>query len=236
MFSLAFVLNDDFLIAYTLARTRRAHPDVERFQNATWTIDKEKYRSVASEDPQKVRSALEIAENRTFLDAVKALPYAYTLRAETATNLEESKTQWELNLGRSKPLVEKLVGHELKGDWNVYMIPPIVRGGKNAGNNTILWGHKELWPNYHTVYLWHELLHSFFPYNCSDLEHAAIELITDEELRTRLNGGSYPPFEGHPHLSSIKEGLLPAWRDYVKNPTGIYAFVKAQKSKVEATK
>ena len=48
-------------------------------------------------------------------------------------------------------------------------------------------------------------------------EHAVIELITDEELRTRLNGGKYPPFVGHGYLQKVKEKLLPKWRKYLKS-------------------
>ncbi|HLC33024.1 MAG TPA: hypothetical protein VJJ82_04310 [Candidatus Nanoarchaeia archaeon] len=158
------------------------------------------------------------------------------LLRSTIPHLEKCKAEWEENLGRTKPIVEELVGHPIEGHRNVYIVPPQVGEGHNAGNNNIVWGTPNQWPNYTAVYLWHETLHSFFPYNCSDLEHSTIELITDEELRVRLNGGSYPPFVGHPHLTEIKERILPAWRDYVKNPKRIYTFIEEQKAKLEEVK
>ena len=79
----------------------------------------------------------------------------------------------------------------------------------------IAWGHNEDWPNYATVYLWHEILHSYLGY--SEKEHALIELIADEELRIQLNGGKYPPFVvGHKNLEKMKKKLLPQWRKYLK--------------------
>jgi len=76
-------------------------------------------------------------------------------------------------------------------------------------------GHHEDWPNYATVYLWHEILHSYIGY--SEKEHAVIELITDEELRIRLNGSKYPPFAGHKYLAKIKQKILPRWKKYLKS-------------------
>ena len=71
------------------------------------------------------------------------------------------------------------------------------------------------WKNYSTIYLWHEILHSYF--GDSDIEHAIIELIVDEELRSRLNNAKYPPFEGHKNLSELKKKILPHWRKYLKS-------------------
>ena len=50
----------------------------------------------------------------------------------------------------------------------------------------ILWGHKEEYENYTTIYLWHEILHTYF--DKTDISHAIIQLITDCELQNRLNG------------------------------------------------
>ncbi len=87
--------------------------------------------------------------------------------------------------------------------------------------NVIGWGHHEEWPNYTTVYLWHEILHSYLGY--SELEHTLIQLVTDNELRVQLNGGSYPPFVGHENLNPLTEKLFPYWKKYLqKDNKNIY--------------
>ena len=37
-------------------------------------------------------------------------------------------------------------------------------------------GHQEMWPHYATMYLWHEILHDFFPLD--KLSHALILFLT----------------------------------------------------------
>jgi len=54
--------------------------------------------------------------------------------------------------------------------------------------------------------------------NQADAEHAVIELLTDEELLARLNSISYPPLVEHNHLRALETSLLPAWREYLKQP------------------
>jgi|GEM_PF-1700321 len=47
-------------------------------------------------------------------------------------------------------------------------------------------------------------------------KHAVIQLIADNELRIRLNGGHYPPFEGHTYLKRLMELIVPHWRKYLR--------------------
>ena len=65
------------------------------------------------------------------------------------------------------------------------------------------------------MFLWHEILHAYF--GQTDLDHAAIQFITDEELRVKLNGGSYPPYVGHASLSPLMNRVLPQWKRYLNN-------------------
>ncbi|KKU99309.1 MAG: hypothetical protein UY32_C0002G0045 [Candidatus Jorgensenbacteria bacterium GW2011_GWC1_48_8] len=117
------------------------------------------------------------------------------------------------------------MGLKLNKKIAVYITHPGLKNGRYVGNNTIEWGHNEDWPNYATIYLWHEILHSYIGY--SEKGHAVIELITDEELRTQLNSGKYPPFVGHKYLKSIKNRLLPQWRKYLNSEErNIRKFIK----------
>jgi len=51
----------------------------------------------------------------------------------------------------------------------------------------------------------------------SDVLHAAIELLVDNELRIRLNKkGKYFEYQNHRHLKEIEKKLYPAWKQYLK--------------------
>jgi hypothetical protein len=64
--------------------------------------------------------------------------------------------------------------------------------------------------------MWHEILHFYWlkPKD-ENLSHAIIELVTDNELRIRLNGGKYPPFVGHSWLEKIRRKIYPYWKKYL---------------------
>lgn len=94
-------------------------------------------------------------------------------------------------------------------------------------NNTFIYGHKEEWNNYNMVYIAHEILHSMF--GSTDVEHCIIELITDNELRIRLNGcGKYFEMDnvpvGHLFLRNLELKIYPHWQEYLKNKKNIYEF------------
>ncbi|MBI2019365.1 hypothetical protein HYS95_01690 [Candidatus Daviesbacteria bacterium] len=92
--------------------------------------------------------------------------------------------------------------------------PPQFKKWAVSGDNDIAWGHAPEWNNYATVYLWHEALHSYLDY--TDLSHALIQFVTDNELRVRLNkGDTYPPFVGHKDLFPLMNKLLPNWQSYL---------------------
>lgn len=141
------------------------------------------------------------------------------------------EAQWLTNYDRTLTLMQEMTGLRLGGQYTVYLTHPSLRNGHYLDRNKVTWGHHEDWPNFSTVYLWHEVLHSKLPDNGSDeVGHSVIELATDEELRIRLNGGSYPPWEGHIELSETKEKILPYWRGYIPSPRRrILEFVRGMK-------
>lgn len=111
--------------------------------------------------------------------------------------------------------MEDITGLQFDESFTVYITHPSMRNGRSWGNNIISWGCKEAWPNYSVVYIWHEILHTYF--DRSEKSHALIELITDNELRAQLSGVTYPPFEGHADLAILKKKLLPQWKKYLKS-------------------
>lgn len=135
------------------------------------------------------------------------------LLSQTAESLPIVRDEWERNCVKTSEWVAGMTGLEFSKDVPVYLTHPKIKQG-HAGRDCIFWAHRLTWPNYNTVYLWHEYLHLAIP--GGDLEHAVIQLITDNELKIRLNGGSYPPFEGHEYLFKLMQLLLPEWQQYLK--------------------
>jgi murein DD-endopeptidase MepM/ murein hydrolase activator NlpD len=146
----------------------------------------------------------------------KSKEYAKIL-TETRERLDFCKKQWDKNYSRSLKIVKELTGLELSDEsYVVYVTHPAIPAGRYLGNNKISWGGKEKWDNYTTVYLWHEILHSYF--GRSDLDHALVQFMTDSELRKKLNGDAYPPFVGHKYLHPLMDKILPHWKEYLKSP------------------
>ena len=123
-----------------------------------------------------------------------------------------------------------MTGFDFNKTIVVYIVHSSLPSGKTfifAEGQPILWGHNDLFENYTTVYLWHEILHTYL--GTSQLEHALIQLIADNELRIQLNGGSYPPFEGHAYLLPLMKKVLPLWNEYLAKTDKNKSIVEFQK-------
>lgn len=152
-------------------------------------------------------------------------------------NAEEYKTWLENEWHANKEKITKELNDILRTDlpkdvFTVYVMGNLMHIGRHLGDNKIVWGHKEDWPNYSLVYLAHEYLHGMFSH--SDLDHAIIELVADNELRIRLNGdGEYFTCNGedvgHDYLREIEKKIYPSWQKYLLDKTSnIDDFVKGQ--------
>jgi len=150
-----------------------------------------------------------------FLNEVKCSKEFKKIYSQTEKYLKFCEEQWNKNYEKTIKIVEKLIGFKLNKTFTVYITHPSQRNGSYWGNNKISWGVNEKWKNYTVIYLWHEILHSYFDDSNSD--HVIIELITDEELRNKLNKTKYPPFEGHKALTKLKKEFLPYWKKYLKS-------------------
>lgn len=144
---------------------------------------------------------------------------------ELLENSEEYKTWLEQEWQNNKLKIEAELSSILRIEppsqvFTVFVVGNLVHQGTYLGNSKIIWGHKEEWKNYSLVYLVHEYLHELLP--DTFINHAVIQLISDNELRIRLNkGGRYFTCEGesvgHEYLRPIEEKILPEWKSYLKH-------------------
>jgi hypothetical protein len=217
-----FIANKNLLAAHTLRNSDKDRflyesTTVVDFQNAAWNLDKEAY-DLVRYGPSEISFANDddlnsyVRKVKDFQEKIILLKEFEGLAAETVSAQERVAAEWNANFEKSNAEMSNILGFEVEGSWNVYITHPALKSGTNTGKE-ILWTDRTDWPNYNTVYLWHEVLH--FIFGRSNEEHAVIELIADNELRARLNGSSYPPFEGHDFLNDLRIKLLPEWQIYL---------------------
>jgi hypothetical protein len=153
---------------------------------------------------------------------------------------KEYKIWLEQEWDKNKEIVTKELRDILKIELpknpvTVMVISNKMKGGQHIDTGVIMWGHSEDWPSYSLVYLAHEYLHDILAK--SELEHAVIELATDNELRIRLNGtGDYfyinGKLVGHEFLFELEKKLLPNWKKYLTSKDkNIFEFIKEHASK-----
>lgn len=231
-----FKVDDDYLIIHTLRNTGsdqfssdKYKKDLIAFQDYAWDLNKNCYnfligrssaKDIAGKNLQKILKKLP-----EFIEKIKSSKKYQKIRTQTKKYRDFCESEWGKNYPATVKIVEDLIGLKFDNSFTVYITHPSQKNGIYLGDNIIEWGHNEDWPNYTVVYLWHEILHAYFGF--SDEEHAVIELIIDNELRIKLNGGKYPPFKGHRDLNNIKKTLLPFWMRYLKSKEkNINKFIK----------
>lgn len=229
MVSISFKVDDRFLASYLIANYRpdryvgyvspKTRKGIVAFQDLAWELSTELSTLIDGRYPlcmypQNVeKSYKEIgSELEKYIQKLVNTEEYKKLKRETQESVKKIENEWENNYKKTSSYI-KSIGIDIKGDYTVWLVHPGLKAGRYTGSNKIVWSYQTYWKNYNTVYLWHEILHSYF--GRSDSEHALIELITDEEMRTKLNGGKYPPFVGHKDLASLKEKFLPAWKHYL---------------------
>jgi hypothetical protein len=146
--------------------------------------------------------------------AIKATDEFRVIRQQSAARLEYCRKQWRGNFERSSRFVAGLTGLEFTGRrYRVLIMHPGIAEGSNHGSGVIRWGGREAFPNYTSVYLWHEILHDFLPR--TDLGHVLVQFATDDGLRHHLNGGSpCSDYVGHENLRALSAALTPDWLRY----------------------
>jgi hypothetical protein len=224
--NLEFEINPKYLL-YVALKQEVDLEGWEDFRNDLWVKHKSGFRMIDGDFNDQIISSQPFEALNIWVKDMDALLEEGTGNKLFTNLLEETEEYrlWLLNEWQSK---KNLVRDELKKILKVDIPDHTVRVlvcsnrlkcGQRITRGVIEWGHVEDWPNYSVTYLAHEYLHDVF--GESILEHAVIELATDQELRVRLNkGGEYfthnGNYVGHDFLEETCLKILPRWMEYLK--------------------
>src|SRR3989344_1401872 len=220
---LNFSINDNYLIVHTLASmgankfsSKKYQKEIVDFQNFAWEKSRKIYNLLVGRlSPEDIFDVEKLVkEIPDFFKNLKKSDEYKKVLLRTQAYLLFCEKQWMKNYLTSSKIVDDLTGFKLNKSFMIYITHPSLKNGHYLGNNKICWGHNEDWPNYATIYLWHEILHSYFEND--DVNHSIVQFLADKELRIKLNGGKYPPFVGHENLTPLMKKLLPHWKQYLK--------------------
>jgi len=189
---------------------------------------------------------------RTYIDGYMETDDFKDILKKTHEDKIIVEEEWTKNKNTIEAYLHEILGFEVSKEVHkvhtVYILP---RGGSNKGDYRITWGLQcaNEFENYSTVYLTHEFLHTILG-TSSHISHAIIELITDNELRKRLNGlkdyshvdkrrqanckeygckdcdCSNVPDVGHEFLAELRTKINPFFQLFKKDDKNIYQFVK----------
>ena len=219
--NLSLEIDNNLLIAHTLQSNKFSdsayEKDVDTFKDKAWNISQSAYNVILGRalHPNQY-GAEQLTFLPSFFEKIQESDEFNILLSQTENYKTLCKTEWEANYEYCYKYLTQKIGIPFKDDsFTCYITHPGLCHGKSIGNNEFMFGHAADWPNYSTVYFWHEILHSYF--GKTDLEHALIEFITDEEMRARLNGSSYPDYVGHKNLAEIKDKIFDQWKEFLNS-------------------
>ena len=235
---LKFKINKYYLLAHTLKSSKPPFDGWIELPNKLWNISNDVYWFLFNPSMHdKMFTKLDDTGFDVFFvklkkDFEKILSVAFKskefskLYKEKKKYLDFLEKEW---ISKQKIIIattEEILGEKLP-DMSINVLvthPKLANGIVLPESNTICWGHKENWKNYSMVYLMHEALHLILDKKLEKkhLTHAIIELISDNELRVRLNGkGKYFKEQGesvgHLFLHKLARATLPFWKKYLKN-------------------
>jgi len=148
---------------------------------------------------------------------------------DTKDFMKEISTEWLSKKDQILKIVKDITKIDVFQDFKatMYVTNKKLNIGRNiskyySNRNVFIYSHRNLCDNYNMSYLIHESLHSVF--GSSEIEHAIIELIADNELRIRLNNGGKYFEHGHDYLRPMLYKLLPDWIMYLTSNENIYDF------------
>lgn len=249
MVNITFEVNDFFLASYIIANSsskRRLNSkkgiykeDIIAFLNKAWDISITNYMLIEGNDRGGIFHVIPESEDHSYESLGKRLNTYISqiietseykkLKKQTVDSVQLIKTEWNKNFEQVDKYIRDL-GINIKEDQIVWVVHPGLHAGQNLGNNNIIWAYRDDWDNYNTVYLWHEILHSYFEH--SKPEHALIECITDYQLKAILNKEKPNMKIGHDELFEIKKKKLPIWQEYLEKGSSDISFLIKEFKKI----
>lgn len=243
---LHFKVDQSYLVYHMLVNnspsrfvTGTPEKDVVAFENLAWKNDQSAYQFLQHGVTEYMILEHENlgslgARAEKLIQSMINEPSFKPLHEETLNAMNKVQKEWDEDFSKTSSIMNELTGlnFEEHEKFDIYITHPSQKNG--LGGPKIRISYRQDFPHYNTVYLWHEIMHSYLPSDSRDavvnVEHCVIQLLTDNELRSRLNGSVYPPFEGHEETKTMMEKLLPSWRAYLHNPhKDIRAYLKTAK-------
>ncbi|MBY0554765.1 hypothetical protein K2P97_09565 [bacterium] len=229
--SVNLVMSDEYLITHAIGKSKaggKQAEDVIAFQNKAWEINKKEYnelRKLAFLNPDIIASSDFHKRFADYFNTLLVTPEYLKIKNQTLDYMNESLKEWNLNLERSTAIISRYSGFSDIGKFKVYITHPALGNGRfhREAGNVISFGAWPTFKNYFTVYIWHEMIHSFM--KSDDKSHAANQLLTDNELRAQLNKEAFEPLQGHKELIPLMKRNLKKWEKYKTNPTNLNDFV-----------
>lgn len=230
--------NYTFLHAINMAQNNEPFAGWSKFTNQIWEDNPAVFYFLAGSPEYTLYSSpqqsleLLVKQVGEALEAIRQSSTYSRLIEETFGYLKFIDREWQQNEPNALSIIQELTGLELpKSKIIVYLTHPKLKNGLTVDQKTIVWGHVEDFQNYTTVYLCHELVHILTDLDNSQITHAIIELLADNELRIRLNQkGTYFEYPGHSSLQLPTKKLLPRWKSYLKQEDkNIFSFINEMK-------
>ena len=212
-----FKVNEDYLLKTILSRRYYGEPnqDIERL--FAMSEDVELFGRIDSILIADSNLGLLVKKTDKMIAPHKQTDEFRRIFDSTQTHLEEVKSEWDSNFDRTLEWMQQMTGLQFNGNYIVFITHPSVPNGRYLGNRMIGWTDKREFPNYSTVYIWHEIMHDKKNLGKGETEHSVIELLTDNELRWFLNDDEDKPLIGHDCLSKLRRDIFSDfWQNYLK--------------------
>lgn len=226
---LNFIVKEEVIIANALLK-KINDPYVIEFQKAIkknnpngFKTLNELYMGPAKEYINQIYNEINNPLLIKLFSAAKNNPIYRVWFEETKLYKNEVVHEWNLNFNLSLAEMQRITRFNFNKEFTVYISHPDHYAGRYLGNNIIHWGSKSRFENYSTIYLWHEILHSYMKY--TDIHHAILELAADNALRVSLNNSTYLSLVGHEYLNDLRKEIYDqSWADYLDSELNLLEF------------
>ena len=237
---LKFKINKCYLLVHSLNQLVLPFEEWVNLQNRLWEKYQKAYYSIThhpevafvQNEPFQGFDITAEEMKKLVKDGLESKEFNALLK-EAEKYFTELKKQWEANRKKAVAILTELSGLNFPNDEITVLIthPSYCKGFSMPSDKIISIGYLEDWKNASISYLCHEIMH-LYTLN-TPIMHALIQLMTDNELRIRLNNeGKYFIFEELPKnnssylyqyfgkLRELERKIYPYWQDYLKDRKG----------------